>query len=188
MGIFTRTGDRGRTSLFSGERVTKSHPGVEACGELDELNSHIGVVIGLLPADAADLGVELKAIQSDLFQAGAWLSTSSPSASGGLLKEMDNGRIGVIERAIDRMERQLPPLRSFILPGGHLSGAVAHVARAVCRRAERRVVSLRDAGGPDSVDQLEIIMVFLNRLSDYLFVLSRYVNQVNGVADNPWNK
>ena len=187
-GIYTGTGDRGMTSLFSGERVPKSLERVEAYGDVDELNSALGVLVGALPEQIADAREEIKQFQSDLLHVGAWLATTPHSPSSASLEEITDKHITLLEVAIDRIEGQLPTLRSFIIPGGHPSSAWAHVARTVCRRAERHVVRLvLDA--PDAhTESLHGVIVFLNRLSDYLFVLARYCNLVMGVPDILWKK
>jgi len=188
MTIYTGTGDQGKTSLFSGERISKSHPRIEACGELDELNSVLGVVISTLPEDATNLKEELEEVQSILFQAGAWLSVIPGSGSDGQLEAMDRKHIADLEEAINRMEGQLPALKAFVFPGGHLSGALAHVARSVCRRAERRVVTLQEQSREDPDSRLSFIMILLNRLSDYFFVLARYLNYRYLVPETLWKK
>jgi cob(I)alamin adenosyltransferase len=187
MKIYTGSGDRGRTSLFSGERVRKDHRRIEAYGDLDELNSVLGAlsaaVTGLPAAQA-----ELSGIQSDLFHLGAWLATTPEAPATATLAPIDPQRSGRLESAIDRMDAELPPLKGFILPGGHPSAAWAHVARTVCRRAERRVVGLAAEGGPpEAGEQVQRAIVYLNRLSDYLFVLARHLNRTQGVDDVRWN-
>ena len=186
--IYTGTGDRGMTSLFSGERVPKSFERVDAYGDVDELNSVLGALVGALPEQISEVGEEIKQIQSDLLHIGAWLATTPQSPSSASLFEITDEKITQLEAAIDRLEGKLPTLRSFIIPGGHTSSAWAHVARTVCRRAERHVVRLiLDA--PDAhTESLHGVIVFLNRLSDYLFVLARYCNLVMGVPDTLWNK
>lgn len=188
MTIYTGTGDQGKTSLFSGERISKSHPRIEVCGELDELNSVLGVVISMLPEHATNFKEELAGIQFVLFQAGAWLSTVAGSGSGEQLAVIDRKRIADLEGAINRMEGELPALKAFVFPGGHLPGALAHVARSVCRRAERRLVALHEQSREDPDSQLPIIMILLNRLSDYLFVLARYLNHLHHIPETLWKK
>lgn len=187
MKIYTGSGDRGKTSLFSGERVPKDHRRIEAYGDLDELNS----VLGALTAASAEqpaVQAELAAVQSDLFHLGAWLATTPGSPAAAALEPIDPQRSARLEAAIDRMEEGLSPLKGFILPGGHLSAAWAHVARTVCRRAERRVVGLADGDGtPAGQEQLRRAIVYLNRLSDYLFVLARHLNRLQGVDDVRWH-
>jgi len=189
MKIYTGVGDRGKTSLFSGERVTKADLRVEAYGDVDELNSTLGVLVATLAEGQEELRVELQRIQAELFQVGSWLATTPDSLAAEALEPIipEHGR--ALEAAIDRMEEDLPRLTGFILPGGHISAAWTHVARTVCRRAERRVVRLSDAGEESpSGAGLEDILVYLNRLSDYLFVLARYCNQLAGVEEALWKK
>jgi cob(I)alamin adenosyltransferase len=187
-GIYTGTGDRGMTSLFSGERVPKSFERVDAYGDVDELNAVLGVLVGTLPEQISEVRNEITLLQSDLLHVGAWLATTPQSPSTDTLVEITDEHITLLEAAIDRLEGELPTLRSFIIPGGHPSSAWAHVARTVCRRAERHVVRLiLDA--PDAhTESLRGVIVFLNRLSDYLFVLARYCNLVMGVPDSIWKK
>ncbi len=186
--IYTGTGDRGRTSLFSGERVPKSLERVEAYGDVDELNSILGILAGTLPEEISELGEEIQQFQSDLLHLGAWLATTPDSPSSAALMEISDEQIGRLEAAIDRMEEKLPTLRSFILPGGHGSAAYAHMARTVCRRAERHVVRLIAEAHESNAESLRGVIIFLNRLSDYLFVLARYCNQMLGVPDTLWKK
>jgi cob(I)alamin adenosyltransferase len=182
---YVGSGDRGRTSLLSGERVEKSHGRVEAVGEVDELNSLLGALIAALPKTHGELREELQGIQADLFHVGAWLATSPGSPSLEMLQEIGPGHTKALEAAIDRIETALPPLRSFILPGGHPTAAWAHIARAVCRRAERQVLRLT-AGEPAA--RLSSVIAYLNRLSDYLFVLARLCNTLHGIPDHVWQK
>jgi cob(I)alamin adenosyltransferase len=176
--IYTRTGDLGETSLFDGTRVSKADHRVDAYGEVDELNAWLGL------ARAArldpDLDAGLAAIQRDLFALGARLADPAARIAArvtkALLVEEDVARL---ERSIDRLEAELPPLSRFILAGGTPSGAALHVARAVCRRAERRIVSLQPASDP-------LLVRYVNRLSDLLFVLARVVNHRAGVPETEW--
>lgn len=188
MKIYTQTGDQGKTSLLSGERLFKDHIRVRAYGEVDELNAVIGALSAALPANAAGVAEELKQIQSDLFHAGAWLATTPDTEPQGRLTPVTLAHSRRIEASIDAMEAQLPELKSFILPAGHPTATWAHLARTVCRRAERTAVELaRQSGEAQARDEaLAAILVFLNRLSDYLFVLARWLNQNAGVADVPW--
>jgi cob(I)alamin adenosyltransferase len=188
MKIYTGTGDRGKTSLFSGERVSKSDRQVAAYGDVDELSSLLGVLAAGVEGHP-DLVAALREIQSDLFYIGAWLATTPGSSSAAELLEITPEKIHGLEKAIDAMEADLDPLTEFILPGGHLTSALAHTARAVCRRAERRVVAVIDAfadsGATSGCDRG---LMYLNRLSDYLFVFARHCNRIAGVADIPWRK
>jgi cob(I)alamin adenosyltransferase len=182
--IYTGTGDQGKTSLFSGERVYKSHAAVEAYGDVDELSSVLGAICSDL-SEGDPLIEELQGVQADLFQVGALLATSPGSPSETLIKQMPEERISAIEQAIDRMTEGLPPLTSFILPGGHITAVWAHIARTICRRAERRVVQLF-ADRSEGAGRYDKVVVYLNRLSDYLFVLARHLNRVNLVQEIRW--
>ena len=173
MKIYTRTGDRGETSLFGGARVPKNDPRIDAYGTVDELNSCLGVVL------AAARDAQLLEVQRDLFEIGAHLASPGTSRFAGV----EASRIEALERGIDAMEAELAPLKSFILPGGTAAAAQLHVARTVCRRAERLVVALHDE---DPATQSSI--AYLNRLSDYLFVAARYANLKAGVDDVPWTR
>lgn len=189
MKVYTGGGDRGKTSLFSGERVIKSNDRIEAFGDVDELNAALGMLGAVLPIDNSDINEKIRQVQSDLFHIGAWLATTPESSDTQSLAEITENKVQFLESAIDRMEEELSPLKGFILPGGHLASAVAHVSRTVCRRAERRVVHLLnkidDSQLPGS---LQTLHVYLNRLSDYLFILARYCNHINGVQDISWEK
>ena len=177
MKIYTRTGDHGQTSLFGGARVPKNDARIEAYGTIDELSSHLGIArTTMLPAEVDAI---LHQVQIDLFEVGAHLASPGTSRFPGV----DTACIDKLEQAIDAMERELSPLTTFILPGGSSTAAHLHVARTVCRRAERRVVALRD----ESPATLSTI-AYLNRLSDYLFVAARFANKKNGVADVTWNR
>jgi cob(I)alamin adenosyltransferase len=184
MKIYTGTGDRGKTSLFSGERVSKKDLRIEAYGDVDELNSILGAIDAASSGSGADIGKDLRRIQSDLFHLGAWLATTPDSPTAAMLQRLEEDAAGRLEADIDRMEATLPVLGGFILPGGHPAAAWAHVARTVCRRAERRVTALADR--EDHADPLPTIRVYLNRLSDFLFVLARHINRRCGIADTVW--
>ena len=187
MKIYTGGGDRGRTSLFSGERIAKDDGRVEAYGDVDELNSLLGAVIAALPGGGNELDAELKQIQSDLFRIGARLATAGDDPSFAATRYFPGGRARFLEEAIDRMDETLPRLGQFILPGGHPAACWSHVARCVCRRAERHAVGvLRDMDAGD--DAHDGTLTYLNRLSDYLFVLARYCNHVTHTPDVPWEQ
>ena len=178
MKIYTRTGDSGETSLFGGTRVRKDAPRVEAYGDVDELNAWLGLVRahGL---DAHLDGV-LVQIQRDLFALGAQLADPTDRLKPGQTKAIVNeSDIERLEDIIDRFEASLPPLRKFILAGGSAAGATLHVARTVCRRAERRIVALDPPVDP-------VLVRYINRLSDLLFVLARTANQRAGVTETEW--
>jgi cob(I)alamin adenosyltransferase len=183
--IYTRTGDGGETGLFGGERVAKDDARVEAYGDVDELNSVLGVAIVALDAESGGAIADgLRGLQSDLFTVGANLATPAPADGGRAsshIPALPPSRIAEMEAWIDRAEEELEPLKAFVLPGGSAAAAQLHLARTVCRRAERRVVTLaREAEvGTEWI-------VFLNRLSDLLFTLARLANARAGVADVPW--
>jgi cob(I)alamin adenosyltransferase len=184
---YTGRGDRGKTNLFSGERVTKSHPRVEAFGDIDELNSVIGMLISILPADKTDLKDQAEHIQSLLFVAGTWLATTPESPEFGAVGSVAEIETKALEQIIVRMDSELPRLNEFLLPGGHFSAAFAHIARTVCRRAERHVVLLAaESSEGKAHDELMGILKYLNRLSAYLFVLARYLNWLHGVKETHW--
>ncbi|UCF01647.1 MAG: cob(I)yrinic acid a,c-diamide adenosyltransferase [Deltaproteobacteria bacterium] len=189
MKIYTGGGDRGKTSLFSGERVNKSDLRVEAYGDVDELNSLLGALVAFLPLGEATLSGEIQRIQSDLLHVGAWLAVTPGSPASSELQSITQEHSKGLEMAIDRLEQELPALKDFLLPGGHVSAAWAHVARAVCRRAERHVVRLLAGTDEDETSlQLRGVITYLNRLSDYLFVLARYCNKIQGQPDRLWRK
>jgi cob(I)alamin adenosyltransferase len=185
MKIYTKTGDRGETGLFGGQRVRKDDVRVEAYGEVDELNSTLGLaLVHLADGTMADVAEELRRVQTDLFTLGANLATPAPEDGGrenAYIPALDPARIEALERWIDRAEGELEPLKSFVLPGGTPAAAALHLARTVCRRAERRVVTLSHEA---HVGQKHSI--YLNRLSDLLFTLARLANRRAGVEDVPW--
>jgi cob(I)alamin adenosyltransferase len=177
--IYTKTGDSGETSLFDNSRVSKADARVDAYGEVDELNACLGAAraAGLDP----DLSATIEAIQQELFAVGARLADPSARISARATKaSVGETEIARLEQTIDRLEAELPPLRRFILPGGCPAGALLHLARTICRRAERRVVGL----GPDAVEAP--VIVYLNRLSDLLFVMARGANHRAGVPEIEW--
>jgi cob(I)alamin adenosyltransferase len=179
MKIYTKTGDRGETRLFDGAHVRKSDPRVETYGSVDELNAFIGVAAAFI--EDAPIRDQLAAIQRDLFSVGAQLADPRFRERSGGKFQLPPERTAALEKAIDGFDTELPPLRQFILAGGGKPGALLHVARTVCRRAERRVVAL--AGEADVNPGL---IEYLNRLSDFLFVLARVVNQREGKQEIPW--
>ena len=181
MKIYTKTGDEGETGLFGGGRVPKDHPRVAAYGDIDELNSVIGLIRATEPAELFD--DLLQTIQQDLFAIGGHLATPDPERVQKALEKaaLSRERVGRFERAIDDAEQELAPLRAFVLPAGTPKAAALHVGRAVCRRAERSVVSLaRDTEVPG------LFLVYLNRLSDLLFTLARLANHRAEVKDVTW--
>lgn len=164
MPIYTRTGDKGQTSLLGGTRVPKYHPRVEAIGTVDELSSSIGLSLAFLSNQK--LKKELTKIQNDLYKISSSLASPALSVVVGLDK-----RVAEFEKLIDVLTTQMPPLKNFLLPGGGKAGASLHVCRAIARKSERRVVALFDKDGIDSN-----IIIYLNRLSDLLFTMARFSN------------
>jgi cob(I)alamin adenosyltransferase len=180
MKIYTRTGDAGGTALFGGRRVSKADPRVAAYGDVDELNACLGVVCaqGELAGDVAE---PLERIQKDLFAIGATLADPAEKIADRVTKaSVTEADVERLETCIDRFEAELPPLRRFILPGGSRAGALLHFSRTVCRRAERSAVAL----GVGSVDPL--VLAYVNRLSDLLFVMARVVNHRAGHPEVEW--
>jgi len=180
MKIYTRTGDKGETSLLSGERVMKDHERIAAYGTIDELNSHLGLARSLkVPARVDEA---MARVQHDLFVLGAALATA-PSRSAPTVPALADSAVATLEREVDAWEGELPVLRNFILPGGTPAAAALHVARTVCRRAERLVVSLERGEGEG---EGSVHVRYLNRLSDWLFMAARAANHHAGTADVLW--
>lgn len=179
MKIYTRTGDAGETALFDGRRVPKSDLRVEAYGEVDEVNALVGLALAEgLDEDVAEM---LQGVQRDLFALGGRLADPAGKIAGRVQKAaIGDGDVARLERWIDTLEEEVTPLRHFILPGGTRGAALLHACRTACRRAERRVVQL----GPESVEPH--VLAYVNRLSDFLFVLARVVNRRAGVAETAW--
>lgn len=178
MKIYTRKGDTGTTSLQSGVRVNKSDPRIVACGSLDELNAQFGLMLcsNELPIETKQT---LQLCQSDLFCIGAWVSSSNnANTSTQYLAKIDASRL---ELSIDEMEQHLPELTHFILPGGTPAASQAHICRTVCRRAEIAVFTAQL-----NMTGISTVTAYLNRLSDYLFVLSRYINHIASHPENEW--
>jgi cob(I)alamin adenosyltransferase len=177
--IYTKTGDSGDTSLFDNTRVSKADARVDAYGEVDELNACLGAARSA--GVGSDLAASLELIQKDLFALGARLADPSARIAPRVTKAAITAEaVERLEQLIDRLETEMPPLRSFILPGGSIAGALLHLARTVCRRAERRVIAL----GSDAVES--VLVVYLNRLSDLLFVMARAVNHRAGEPEVEW--
>jgi cob(I)alamin adenosyltransferase len=178
MKIYTKTGDTGETSLFGGTRVGKDDPRVAAYGDVDELNAHLGVARASVID--AELDGELVRLQRDLFALGAQLADPTAQVGAKVSKAvLREGDVERLEQVIDKFDAELPPLRNFILAGGSPCGAALHVARAVCRRAERGMVALDPSIEP-------VLLKYINRLSDLLFVLTRIANQRAGAAETLW--
>ena len=178
MKIYTKTGDGGQTSLFGGKRVSKDDARIEAYGTVDELNALVGVAI----SETTDKSAEkvLRNIQSDLFVLGSDLATPADESKVKLPRTTEE-MVKDLENEIDTYESKIPELKIFILPGGTKASALLHLSRTVCRRAERRVINL------SNVEQINLEVVkYLNRLSDLLFVLARFENNINDIPDDGW--
>jgi cob(I)alamin adenosyltransferase len=178
MKIYTRTGDKGKTSLFDGTRVLKSHVRVEAYGTIDELNSMLGAAASQLKSKNVKLRTELEHIQHDLFAIGSALATPAPLPVVGLEE-----RAKAFEQVIDEMTIQMPELQQFILPGGSVASSLLHVARTITRRAERQLVALTQTEDIDPA-----IVMYVNRLSDLLFTAARFVNHTEKKKEVTWIK
>jgi cob(I)alamin adenosyltransferase len=178
--IYTKTGDKGTTALIGGVRVPKSHIRIESYGTVDELNSYIGMVNDM--TNHAEISEWLREIQDRLFTVGSTLATNPDKEVKMKLPDVHEEDVAWLEQHIDKMNETLPEMRSFILPGGNLAASTTHVARCVCRRAERLCVGMHESGEyvPD------LVIKYLNRLSDFLFVLARYIAHINGAEDMPW--
>jgi cob(I)alamin adenosyltransferase len=188
--IYTKTGDKGTTSLIGGRRVKKCDPRVEAYGTVDELNSHVGMLAEMMLAKAIDLEIpfdireryeqryrQLKWTQNQLFVIQTLLATEDGETRK-KMPQLDDTATAQLESWIDEMDESLPKLNSFVIAGGSIDAAQAHIARTVCRRAEREIVS---------IDEEEKLLQFVNRLSDYLFVISRYVLLLDNKKENFWS-
>ncbi|HVU95042.1 MAG TPA: cob(I)yrinic acid a,c-diamide adenosyltransferase [Puia sp.] len=176
--IYTKTGDKGTTSLIGGTKVPKSHLRIEAYGTIDELNSFIGLLGDHLPPAFPTM---IREIQDRLFTIGASLACDPEKEPKFAIPDLRETDIQGLEKAIDAMDAELPPMKSFVLPGGHPAVSTAHVCRCVCRRAERCVVRLRDE---EPVEPL--VLQYLNRLSDYLFQLARFIGHRLSIPEIPW--
>lgn len=180
--IYTKTGDKGTTSLFGGTKVPKSHLRIEAYGTVDELNSFIGLLCDHLPpTDLAATRDALHEVQDRLLTIGATLATEKEPTYK--MPQLAPGDIQQLEQSIDAMDTVLPPLKSFVLPGGHIAVSTAHIARCVCRRAERCCVRMQE----EQIILNPLILQYLNRLSDYLFTVARFAAHQLRVEEIPWN-
>ena len=180
MKIYTKAGDQGKTSLIGGTRVPKSHIRIETYGTVDELNSFIGLLNDLVVD--TKINTDLKEIQDRLFTVGSSLACDPEKDSALKIPDLKEEDIAGLESAMDAMNEVLAPMKSFIIPGGHQAISTAHVARCVCRRAERWCVNMQE----EDLFVETLVIKYLNRLSDYLFTLARYIGHLNGVADIPW--
>lgn len=177
--IYTKTGDKGETSLIGGTRVPKYHQRIEAYGTLDELNSYIGLIHDLV--GSYGLSKELLAIETCLFIAESQLATDPEANIRKSLPELTENDVTALEEAIDRMNGQMKPLQNFILPGGHPTSSHCHIARCICRRAERIVIELST-----TTAVAPLVLKYINRLSDYLFVLARFILHLQGIKEIEW--
>ena len=178
MKIYTKTGDKGSTSLIGGKRVPKYHNRIEAYGTIDELNSYMGLIRDLVNEN--NIKLLISEIQSKLMHASSVLATETEETQKKYAKIIE-GDINILELEIDRMNDELPPLTKFILPGGHQTVSHCHIARTICRRAERNIVLVAD---DDYVD--EFVVKYVNRLSDYLFTLARYMSNKLNAEEVEW--
>lgn len=178
--IYTKTGDKGSTSLIGGTKVAKSHLRIESYGNLDELNSYVGLVNDLI-ADQPSKEM-MREVQDRLFTIGSSLACDPEKDTGMQIPDLHDEDVAVLEKEIDRMNEVLPEMRSFILPGGSVAVSTIHIARCICRRTERGCVRLQE----ENMFVEPLVIKYLNRLSDYLFVLSRYIAMQQGVAEIPW--
>lgn len=183
MKIYTKTGDKGQTSLFGGKRVNKSDIRVEAYGTIDEFNSFVGMLIDSVEYE--EVTSLLSKSQHILFNIGSHLATEDPKMAS-KLPSVDIESVEALEKAIDTLEAELEPMTNFILPSGHKTVSLCHVCRTVCRRAERRASELQLNNVND--ETLNISLMFLNRMSDYLFVLARYLTKKLNATEVTWNK
>lgn len=178
--IYTKTGDKGTTSLIGGTKVSKSHIRIESYGTVDELNSWIGVISDHITEPLVkDI---LKEIQDRLFTIGSALACDPDKETKLKIPDLHESDIEFLEKAIDGMNEGLPEMKAFILPGGHPAVSFAHVARCVCRRAERVCVTMKDEG----MDVEPLVLQYLNRLSDYLFVVARYIGNLRNAGEIQW--
>lgn len=178
--IYTKTGDAGTTSLIGGTKVPKSHYRIEAYGTVDELNSYLGLCIDVLTDEVGQR--TLREVQDRLFTIGSALACDPVKEPGMKLPDLKIADVQLLEGEIDRMTEILPPMKNFILPGGHTTLSQLHIARCICRRTERHCVRLEIEGE----EVAPLIIQYLNRLSDYLFVLSRYAGHLLHVPEIPW--
>lgn len=180
--LYTRTGDSGTTSLIGGIRIAKDSARLEAYGTVDEFSATLGCVLAC-DACRGEIREQLLQIQNMLFNVGCYLATPPSEQSSAMSCGLDEAHISFVEKWIDDLDANTPPIRAFVLPGGSKAAAFSHVARTVCRRAERRIISL---AAFEDVDPS--VIVYFNRLSDYLFILSRHFNHLEGIEEIIWKK
>ena len=180
MKIYTKTGDQGETGLLGGVRVSKSHSAIKVCGSIDQVNSFIG--LSRVENQSISLNALLTQIQHDLFDLGSRVAACLSSSNR--IPDFPPERVAELERAIDQYDEELAPLKAFILPGGGRTGGTLHLARSVCRRAERQLVELINS---ETKTDLSLELIYLNRLGDLLFVLARYTNQLDRCPETEWN-
>ncbi|GAF04732.1 cob(I)yrinic acid a,c-diamide adenosyltransferase [Saccharicrinis fermentans] len=177
--VYTKTGDKGKTSLIGGTRVAKNHYRLEAYGTVDELNTFVGMIRSYEVDENTER--QIIDIQHKLFVIGAYLATDSNVTDLRDKLDYDEAIIETLEKEMDRMESDLPPMKHFVLPGGHPGVSYCHISRTVCRRAERRILAMAEESEVNPW-----VIKYINRLSDYLFVLSRYLSKHYGVNEIPW--
>jgi cob(I)alamin adenosyltransferase len=182
--IYTRFGDKGKTRLVDGACVEKSNPRVEAYGCVDELNSALGIISSEIPKSTPlrPLLEPIETIQNHLFRVGSLLACSQPETLKSL-PQINDTQVNFLEKEIDQMDEALPELKNFILPGGHPVAALFHLARTICRRAERKSSELFQ-----QTENSEMTLIYLNRLSDYLFTAARWCNHTTGIVDKAWDQ
>lgn len=198
--IYTRTGDSGMTSLVGGQRTPKDSTRIEAYGTMDELSSHIGLLVAYIANghNASDTGLKeirntLERIQCNIFNICTFLATDAATTPIYPSARLDDSETTALERQIDTLNGTMPPLNAFVLPGGSIAAAQCHICRTVCRRAERRIISLYkdtlpapNGTGDEAARMAATMLRYINRLSDYLFVLSRKLNIINGTDEKIW--
>lgn len=180
--LYTRTGDAGMTSLVGGTRVKKNSARLEAYGTIDELSSALGAIASDKTCDAEVAG-QVKMVQNELFNIGSYLATDVPEGTHPLCNSLTPEKMAQLESWIDTLDEQTPKVNAFVLPGGCELASKAHMARVICRRAERRLLDLADESWVDPQ-----VISFVNRLSDYLFIVARYCNFMQGVDEVVWQK
>lgn len=182
--LYTKTGDKGTTSLVGGKRVSKTHARLEAYGTVDELNAYLGYLLSLITEESDSFKL-LRFVQHKLFSIGSYLATDQSCTKLNEASIIRPEHIEIIERSIDELESSLPPLNRFLLPGGNRQAAVCHICRTICRRAERRIFTVEEQ---EHIEIDESIKSFINRLSDFLFILSRKLNHLTQCEEIYWDK